>query len=114
MSRPFHQLHDLIRLLYGESSRLPAFVRRSELEETSMSDFKYSITNLKPVEAQQKVTLTFPDGARRQFPKDTIGLEIAKGISPSLAKRTVAMALDDELFDLSDPITQDSKIELIA
>ena len=40
------------------------------------------------------VALTFPDGARREYPPSTTGLDIAKGISPSLAKRTVAMALD--------------------
>ena len=78
-----------------------------------MSDFKYSITNLKPVEPRN-VTLTFPDGARREFPKRTTGLDIAKGISPSLAKRTVAMALDGELVDLADPIERDAKIELIS
>src|SRR2546426_299579 len=50
------------------------------------------------------VTLTFPDGARRDYPKGTTGLDIAKGISPSLAKRTVVMALDGALADLSDPI----------
>jgi threonyl-tRNA synthetase len=60
------------------------------------------------------ITVTFPDGAQRQFPKNITGLEIAKGISPSLAKRTVAMALDGMLADLSDPITQDTKIEFIA
>src|SRR5438067_8624412 len=79
-----------------------------------MSDFKYSLTNLKPAEPQQKITLTFPDGATREFSKDSTGLDIAKGISPSLAKRTVAMALDGELADLTDPITQDAKIEFIA
>ncbi len=43
------------------------------------------------------VALTFPDGARREYPAGTTGLDIAKGISPSLAKRTVAMALDGAL-----------------
>ncbi|MFY9771714.1 MAG: TGS domain-containing protein, partial [Xanthobacteraceae bacterium] len=43
------------------------------------------------------VALTFPDGARREYPEDTTGLDIAKSISPSLAKRTVAMALDGKL-----------------
>ena len=57
------------------------------------SGFQYSLTNLKPVEST-KIALTFPDGARREFPKNITGLDIAKGISPSLAKRTVAMALD--------------------
>ncbi len=42
------------------------------------------------------VALTFPDGARRDYPDGITGLEIAEGISPSLAKRTVAMALDGE------------------
>ena len=40
------------------------------------------------------IALTFPDGARREYPANITGLDIAKGISPSLAKRTVAMALD--------------------
>ena len=52
------------------------------------------------------VALTFPDGARREFPTGITGLDIAKGISPSLAKRTVAMALDGTLADLADPIEQ--------
>ena len=38
---------------------------------------------------------------------------MAKGISPSLAKRTVAMALDGVVTDLNDPIVADAKIELI-
>ncbi len=60
-----------------------------------------------------QVAVTFPDGARREFPKNTTGFDIAKGISPSLAKRTVAMALDGEVMDLSDPISRDAKIEFI-
>ena len=79
-----------------------------------MSDFKYSLTNLKPAEPPHKIALTFPDGATREFPKDITGLEIAKGISPSLAKRTVAMALDGRLADLNDPISQDARIEFVA
>jgi threonyl-tRNA synthetase len=59
------------------------------------------------------VTLTFPDGARREFPAGISGLDIAKGISPSLAKRTVAMALDGVVTDLADPITADAKIEFL-
>jgi len=50
------------------------------------------------------VTLTFPDGASRQVKSGTTGLEVAKSISPSLAKRTVAMSLDGKLADLADPI----------
>src|SRR5579862_2619418 len=60
------------------------------------------------------VAVTFPDGARRDFPPNTTGLDIAKGISPSLAKRTVAMALDGKLTDLADPIEHDAKIEFLT
>src|SRR5664279_3386939 len=60
------------------------------------------------------VALTFPDGARREYPQGITGLDIAKGISPSLAKRTVAMALDGTVADLGDPIEKDSKIEFIS
>src|SRR5947199_581914 len=60
------------------------------------------------------VALTFPDGARRDYPNGSTGLDIAKGISPSLAKRTVAMALDGRLTDLADPIERDAKLEFLT
>ena len=60
------------------------------------------------------VALTFPDGARRDYPDGITGLDVAKGISPSLAKRTVAMALDGRVADLSDPIEHDAKIEFLT
>src|SRR5436853_6202216 len=60
------------------------------------------------------VALTFPDGARREYPPNITGLDIAKGISPSLAKRTVAMALDGAVADLSDKIQHDAKIEFLT
>ncbi len=60
------------------------------------------------------VAVTFPDGARREFPQDITGFEIAKDISPSLAKRSVAMVVDGQLADLADPIDHDAKLEFIA
>jgi threonyl-tRNA synthetase len=60
------------------------------------------------------VALTFPDGARREYPENITGLDIAKAISPSLAKRTVAVVVDGALADLADPIDKDAAIEFIA
>jgi threonyl-tRNA synthetase len=60
------------------------------------------------------VAVTFPDGARREYPQGTTGLDVAKGISPSLAKRTVAMALDNAVVDLNDPIDRDAKIQFLT
>jgi threonyl-tRNA synthetase len=104
---------------YTAAFRLPALVRRSEPEENTMPDdnasasgFQFGLANLKPVETNS-IALTFPDGARREFPKNTTGLDIAKGISPSLAKRTVAMALNGEVCDLADPIEHDARIEFV-
>jgi threonyl-tRNA synthetase len=76
------------------------------------SGFQFGLANLTPVESK-KIFLTFPDGAQREFSKGITGLDIAKGISPSLAKRTVAMALDGVVTDLSDPIDLDARIEFI-
>src|SRR5438067_6982304 len=59
------------------------------------------------------VALTFPDGARRDYPNGIRGLDVAKGISPSLAKRAVAMALDGRLADLADSIECDANIEFV-
>jgi threonyl-tRNA synthetase len=64
--------------------------------------------------ATQSVALTFPDGARREYPKGITGLDVARAISPSLAKRTVAMALDGALADLADQIERDAKIEFVG
>src|SRR5918998_1997782 len=60
------------------------------------------------------ITLTFPDGAQRQFPAGISGREVAEGIAKSLAKRTVAMALDGEVADLADPIARDARIEFLT
>jgi len=60
------------------------------------------------------ITITFPDGAQRQFPPNITGAEIAGGISPSLLKRTVAMALDGVVCDLADPIPRDARLEFLA
>ncbi|SIQ77973.1 threonine--tRNA ligase [Bosea sp. TND4EK4] len=59
------------------------------------------------------ISLTFPDGAQREFPSGITGVDIAKGISPSLLKRTVAMALDGTVVDLADPIERDARIEFL-
>ena len=59
------------------------------------------------------INVTFPDGSVRQHPQNISGLEIVKGISPSLAKRTVAMALNGVVCDLADPVSADATIEFL-
>ena len=51
------------------------------------------------------VSLRFPDGSSREYPADTTGRAVAEGISKSLAKKAVAVAIDGEVRDLSDIVT---------
>jgi threonyl-tRNA synthetase len=60
------------------------------------------------------LAVTFPDGASRRFEPGVTGFDIAKSISPSLAKRSVAMTLDGELVDLMTPVRKDARIEFVS
>ena len=64
--------------------------------------------------AAREIVLTMPDGAARKIKSGTTGLEVAKSISPSLAKRTVAMVLGGTLCDLADPITENATIKFVS
>lgn len=59
------------------------------------------------------ISLTFPDGSKREYPAGTTGREVAESISKSLAKKAVAIALDGELTDLSDPV-RDGALEIVT
>ena len=60
------------------------------------------------------INLTFPDDSVRGFEPGITGRAIAEGISKSLAKKAVAVALDGELADLSQAIENDAKLEIIT
>ncbi len=60
------------------------------------------------------ITITFPDGAQREFDSALSGAELAASISKSLSKKAVAMKVNGILSDLSDPIENDSKIEIVT
>jgi threonyl-tRNA synthetase len=64
--------------------------------------------------AAAEITLTFPDNSARRFPAGITGREIAEGISKSLSKKAVAMALDGRLADLADPILGDARLEIVT
>lgn len=60
------------------------------------------------------VSLTFPDGSVRDYDAATTGAQLAEGISKSLAKKSVAYALDGTVRDLSDPLEKSGKVEIIT
>ena len=59
------------------------------------------------------IKVTFPDGAVRDYAAGTTGTTVVEGISKSLAKKTVAMKWNGVMSDLSDPLSEDGKIEFI-
>ena len=61
---------------------------------------------------QKKINLTFPDGKTRQYKRGVTANEVAKEIAPSLAKRAISAMVNGIHWDLSWPITEDSKIAI--
>jgi threonyl-tRNA synthetase len=50
------------------------------------------------------ITVTFPDGASRQYEPGTTAAQIAGSIAKSLEKKSVAALVNGRLADLSDPV----------
>jgi threonyl-tRNA synthetase len=61
-----------------------------------------------------QIKITFPDGAVKEFDAGVTTLEIAKGISSSLAKKALAGKFNGELVDLTRPLKEDGKIEIVT
>ena len=59
------------------------------------------------------IDITFPDGSVRPFPPGTTPLDVAKSISPSLAKRTVLAKVDGELRDVTRALDASARLELV-
>ncbi len=60
------------------------------------------------------VTLTFPDGATRDYDDGITAMAVAKSISKGLAKKVLAAKINGELRDASREIEGDAKIELVT
>ncbi|MEE9347273.1 MAG: threonine--tRNA ligase [Robiginitomaculum sp.] len=60
------------------------------------------------------VTLTFPDGATREYEAGATPLSVAKSISSGLAKKVLAAKINGEMRDAAREIEGDATIELIT
>jgi threonyl-tRNA synthetase len=60
------------------------------------------------------IQVTLPDGNIRSYSKSISGLDLAKDISPSLAKAALAVVIDSKLADLSTIIEKDSQVRIIT
>ena len=59
-----------------------------------------------------QISLSFPDGAKRNYPAGVTAAEVAASISPSLAKAAISAQLDGAHWDLQWPITRDARISI--
>ncbi|MGW8317138.1 MAG: TGS domain-containing protein, partial [Bacteroidales bacterium] len=58
------------------------------------------------------ITITFPDGSKRQYESGVTGLDIARSLSNSLAREVLSVNVNGELWDLTRPIKEDAAIKL--
>jgi threonyl-tRNA synthetase len=60
------------------------------------------------------LTITLPDGAKREFPGPVTGAELAASIGPGLAKAALAIKFDGKVRDLATVIAADTKVEIVT
>ncbi|MDR6840080.1 threonine--tRNA ligase [Pseudoxanthomonas sacheonensis] len=60
------------------------------------------------------ITITLPDGSRREFENPVSVMEVAQSIGAGLAKATVAGVVDGKLVDASDRIDHDASLRIIT
>lgn len=60
------------------------------------------------------ITITLPDGSKREFDGPVSAMQVAESIGPGLAKATVAGKVDGRLVDASDLISQDAQLQIIT
>jgi threonyl-tRNA synthetase len=58
------------------------------------------------------IKITFPDNSVKEYKEGINGLELAKDISGSLADEVLAISVNNEIWDITRPITTDAKIKL--
>src|ERR1700720_2340234 len=62
----------------------------------------------------ETIRVTLPDGATRDVPKGTTAADIAKQISPRLAKEALIARTNGELIDLSRPLDHDTTLSILT
>lgn len=61
---------------------------------------------------EDNITLTFPDGAEKKYPKNVTGFEVAESISKGLARNALSITLDDTIMDLDRPIARSGAVKI--
>lgn len=59
-----------------------------------------------------QISLTFPDGAKRDYAAGVTPAEVAASIAPGLAKKAISASVDGQHYDLQWPIHRDARIAI--
>lgn len=62
--------------------------------------------------SEQNITITLPDGSKREYKKGTTGLEVAESISSGLARVALSITVNGDIIDLDRPINEDATIAI--
>jgi threonyl-tRNA synthetase len=60
------------------------------------------------------ITVTLPDGSSRQVADGAPVVAVAADISPRLAQAALAAVVDDQLVDLTHPLTRDARVRIVT
>ncbi|MCO6489019.1 MAG: threonine--tRNA ligase [Phaeodactylibacter sp.] len=60
------------------------------------------------------ITITFPDGQKRQYEKGATALDIARSISHGLAKKVISAKVNGEVWEATRPIEHDARLQLLT
>ncbi len=61
-----------------------------------------------------KITVTLPDGSRKEVARGSTPMDVAEQIGPGLARAAVAAKVDGEVVELGRPLERDTRIEILT
>lgn len=60
------------------------------------------------------IKISLPDGSVREYPEGVKGYDVALSISEGLARNSLAIEVNGEIWDLSRPIEKDSSVKILT
>ncbi|MGC4231820.1 MAG: threonine--tRNA ligase [Niabella sp.] len=60
------------------------------------------------------ITISFPDGAKKEFESGVTALDVARSISEGLARKVIAAKVNGEVWDATRPISNDAELFLLT
>ncbi len=92
----------------------PSLTALARVSNLAASGFVREAAGEHSNQPMDNIQITLPDGATREVPKGTTAAEIARQISPRLAKEALVARTNGDLIDLSRPLDHDTKLAILT